>query len=108
MDRRSWVLLYILAGVWGASYLLIKIGLDDFSPVWVAFGRSLMAALVLLPFALYQGALRGLGVRWRAIAVLAFVQAVIPFTLISWGEKEVPTALRASSSPPPRSTRRFW
>lgn len=93
MDRRSWALLYALAGVWGASYLLIKIGLDDLSPVWVAWGRTLMAAIVLLPFALRLGALRGLAVRWRAILVLAVIQVVIPFTLISWGEQEVPTAL---------------
>ena len=93
MDRRSWALLYALAGVWGASYLFIKIGLDDFSPVWVAFGRSLFAALVIFPFAMRRGALRGIAARWRVIAVLALAQAVIPFTLIAWGQEEVPTAL---------------
>ena len=105
MDRRSWVLLYALAGTWGASYLLIKIGLRDLSPVWVAWGRTLLAALVLLPFAAHRGALRGLGARWRVVGLLGFVQVVVPFTMISWGDQEVPTALIGLRR---RSIRRSW
>ena len=59
VDRRSWILLGLLAALWGASYLFIKIGLEDFSPAMVVFLRTLLAALVLAPLALHRGAMRG-------------------------------------------------
>jgi drug/metabolite transporter (DMT)-like permease len=51
VDRRSWLWLLVLSAIWGASYLLIKIGLRDLSAPMVAWGRIALAALVLLPFA---------------------------------------------------------
>ena len=51
MERRNWILLLILAALWGASYLFIKIGLDDLTPAGVVFTRTALAALVLMPFA---------------------------------------------------------
>jgi drug/metabolite transporter (DMT)-like permease len=95
MDRRSWILLTALAAVWGASFLFVEIGLRELSPIWVAWGRTVLAALVLLPIALHQGSLRGLRAHWRMILVLSVVQMVLPFTLIAWGQEEVPSALAA-------------
>src|SRR5947199_387130 len=51
-----------LAALWGASYLFIKIGLDDLSPAGVVFIRTALAALVLLPFAIKSG---GMAPLWR-------------------------------------------
>ena len=47
MRRQAWTLLLILGGIWGGSYLLIKVGLRDLSPGMVAFGRVAFAAKVL-------------------------------------------------------------
>ncbi len=47
MDRRSWVMLLVLAAIWGASYMFIKIGLRDLSPAMVAWSRIALAAVVL-------------------------------------------------------------
>ena len=93
MDRRSWILLGLLASLWGASYLFIKIGLEDFSPAMVVFLRTLLAALVLAPLALHRGALRGLRPLLGPIVVLAAVQVAVPFLLISWGEEEISSSL---------------
>jgi drug/metabolite transporter (DMT)-like permease len=93
VDRRSWTLLGVLASIWGASYLFIKIGLEDFSPAMVVFLRTLLAALVLAPLALRRGALAGLGARWWPVLVLAAVQVAGPFLLISWGEEEISSSL---------------
>ena len=93
MNRRHWTLLGILAALWGASYLFIKLGLEDFSPAWVVFLRTLLAALVLLPLALHRGALAGLRDRWGAILFLAAIQVAGPFLLISWGEEEISSSL---------------
>ena len=93
MDRRSWTLLLLLASLWGASYLFIKLGLEDFSPAMVVFLRTVLAALVLLPLALHRRALAGLLERWRWIVVLAAIQVAVPFLLISWGEEEISSSL---------------
>lgn len=93
MDRRSWTLLGILASLWGASYLFIKLGLEDFSPAMVVFLRTLLAALVLMPLALHRGALAGLRERWPAILLLAALQVAGPFLLITWGEEEISSSL---------------
>jgi drug/metabolite transporter (DMT)-like permease len=93
VHRRAWILLVLLASIWGASYLFIKIGLEDFSPAMVVFLRTLLAAAVLLPLALARGALAGLGARWWPVLVLAGVQVAGPFLLISWGEEEISSSL---------------
>ena len=51
MDRRAWTLLLVLGAIWGASYMLIKIGVRDLSPGMVALARVALGSLVLLAFA---------------------------------------------------------
>jgi drug/metabolite transporter (DMT)-like permease len=93
VDRRNWTLLAILASLWGASYLFIKLGLEDLSPAMVVCVRTLLAALVLAPLAVRRGALAGLRGRWRAVFVMAAIQVAGPFLLISWGEEEISSSL---------------
>jgi drug/metabolite transporter (DMT)-like permease len=93
MPRRSWLLLGLLSSFWGASYLFIKLGLEDLSPPTIVFGRTALAALVLLPLAAHLGALRGLRSRLWPVCVLAFVQVAAPFTLITVGEQEISSSL---------------
>ncbi len=49
---QSWILLLLLTIIWGSSFILIKKGLDVFSPVQVASIRIITSALFLLPFAI--------------------------------------------------------
>lgn len=93
MDRRSWTLLLTLGAIWGASYLFIKIGLRDMSPSVVSFLRVFLGALALLPIALSQSALRGLGARAWTLVIVGTIQVAIPFVLIAQGEEEVTSAL---------------
>ena len=87
------MLLGLLASVWGASYLFIKIGLRDFSPAMVVFLRTLLAAVVLAPLALQRGAFAGLRPLIGPIFFLAALQVAAPFLLISWGEEEISSSL---------------
>lgn len=93
MPRRAWTLLLVLASVWGASYLFIKIGLEDLSPALVVFLRTALAGLILLPIALRRGALQGLRGLAGPLVVLAAVQVAGPFLLISVGEQEISSSL---------------
>jgi drug/metabolite transporter (DMT)-like permease len=93
VTRRFWLLTAILASLWGASYLFIKIGLRDLSPAWVVFARTALAALVLVPIARRRGALRGLARIWPGIAVLGAIQVAGPFLLITFGERHIASSL---------------
>jgi drug/metabolite transporter (DMT)-like permease len=83
----------LLASIWGASYMLIKIGLRDMSPEVVAFARIALAAAVLMPIAVAQGALSGLRDRLGMIVVVGAVQVAGPFLLIPVGEQHIASAL---------------
>jgi drug/metabolite transporter (DMT)-like permease len=94
MERRALVLLGVLAALWGASYMFIKIAVeDDMSAATIVFVRTALAALALLPIALRRGAFAGLRPLLPLGIVLALVQVAIPFVLISAGEKHVSSGL---------------
>lgn len=94
MTRRSWLLLGLLSALWGASYLFIKVALEDgMSPTVIVFVRTALAALVLLPLAARAGALGGLRHNVFPILVLAVVQMGGPLLLIALGEREISSSL---------------
>ena len=94
MSRRNAIEFAFVAAFWGASYLFIKVALEDvFSPPMIVFVRTLLAAIVLAPLAWRTGrvgALRGAG---GVIALLAVIQVVAPFMLISYGEDHISSSL---------------
>ncbi|HKG35515.1 MAG TPA: DMT family transporter, partial [Solirubrobacterales bacterium] len=93
MDRRSWTLLLILAGIWGASYMFIEIGLRDMGPAVIAFLRVALGALVLVPLAAARGEMRWMGAEIGVITAIAAVQAAGPFLLIGLGQEEITSSL---------------
>ncbi len=83
----------VLAATWGASYLFIKVSLRDLDAAQVVFTRTALAALVLAPFALRSGAREALLQRKGSILVIALIQVVAPFLLISLGQSHVDSPL---------------
>ena len=93
MTRKGWVLFIAMSVIWGIPYLFIKIAISELNPGVVVFARVGIAALVLIPIAIYQGVLQPLRKRWLMIAGLACVQIVGPFLLISFGEQHITSSL---------------
>jgi drug/metabolite transporter (DMT)-like permease len=89
----------LLAGIWGASYLFIKVAVDDLEPAPMMFFRVALAALLLIPFVLVtRGARSGLAelrAATRPGLVLGTINAAIPFTLIALGEKYIDSGVAA-------------
>lgn len=97
---RSYVwMLAFLAAVWGASYLFIKVGVEEIEPAPMMFFRLALASLLLVGFLVAQtGARAGLAElpgAWRPGLVLGIVNAALPFTLIAWGEKHIDSGVAA-------------
>jgi drug/metabolite transporter (DMT)-like permease len=95
MTRRSWIMLVANAAVWGSSYMFIKVALDDFSEGAVVCLRTALGALLLLAFAARRGVLGHIRPRVRWVLVIAFVQVVVPFLLITYGENHISSSLTA-------------
>jgi drug/metabolite transporter (DMT)-like permease len=81
------------AALWGASYLFIKVALDDVSEGGIVCIRTALGAAVLLTLAHRRGALDALRGHGRWIVVIALVQVVAPFLLITFGENDIDSQL---------------
>ena len=96
MSRRAWGGFLAVAFLWGIPYLFIRIAVDDgVSPVFLAWARVTLAAIVLLLLAWRAGVLPSLRGRWRWVAAYAIVEIAIPFPLIGFGEQRVSSSLAA-------------
>ena len=99
MTRSYAPLLLTLALIWGASYLFIKIAVDEIEPTTMMAARCAGAAALLVPLVLwYSGAasgLRELRAAWKPGLLLGLTNAAVPFTLIAWGEKHVDSGVAA-------------
>lgn len=93
MTRRSYLSLAVLAAIWGASYLFIKIALRDFGPIAIVGIRSMLGALVLVALPVTRRTLRQLRGRYHLVLGLALTQVVLPFSLITFGEQHVASSL---------------
>jgi drug/metabolite transporter (DMT)-like permease len=93
-------MLALLSGVWGASYLLIAEAIEEIPESLVVLGRSGLAALALLALIVARG---GEAARLLADArrrpgdalLLGAVAIALPFMLITFGERTVPSGLSA-------------
>ena len=99
MTRSYLWMLCFLAAVWGASYLFIKVAVEEIEPTAMMFFRTALAAALLTPFLFARvGVRRGaaaLASAWRPGLLLGLVNAAIPFTLIAWGEKHIDSGVAA-------------
>jgi drug/metabolite transporter (DMT)-like permease len=92
-------LLLLLAAVWGASYLFIKVAVEEIEPAPMMAVRTLLAAAVLGGYLCarmgWRRAADELRGAWRHCLVLGVLNAALPFWLIAWGEKHIDSGLAA-------------
>jgi drug/metabolite transporter (DMT)-like permease len=90
---RGWGAFAALGIIWGLPYFFIKLSVQELSPLLVAFGRVTLGTLILLPIAWRRGALRSLGKHKGAICAFALAEFVIPFLVISFGERWISSSV---------------
>jgi len=84
MRSRDITDLLVLASLWGGSFLFIRMAVADFGPAALMELRVGLSALVLLPVLIWQGKLKLLCTRWRAIMMIGVLNAALPFTLYAY------------------------
>lgn len=93
MSWRSWTTFWFLCLLWGIPYFFIKLALVELSPACVAWSRITLGAIVLVPIAWRRGVLLPALRHKGAIAAFAVAELVIPFSLISLGERWISSSL---------------
>jgi drug/metabolite transporter (DMT)-like permease len=92
-------LLLLLSALWGASFMFIKIAVDELAPTTTMFLRLAFSALPLVALVVYKLGVRPAVDQMRAITraaiFLGVVNTALPFTLIAWGETKIDSGVAA-------------
>lgn len=94
--------LFGLAALWGASFLLMRIGAGDFGPIALSAVRVGGAALLLLPLLKLRGQVGALRTHWRPIFVVGITNSALPFLCFSFAALSITGGMSAifnSASP---------
>jgi drug/metabolite transporter (DMT)-like permease len=96
MRAKEYLVLFLLAALWGASFLFIKEAITSMSPLTLVAIRLLVGALGLLAIVPFKPAvMAGWTARLRGFFIVAIFNAIIPYIAISWGEEQVTSGMAA-------------
>ena len=94
---RAWMTpleLTVLAAIWGASFLFMRVAAPDFGPFALVEIRLALGAAVLLPFLWRDRALFPTR-KWPLLALIGAVNSAIPFVLFAWAAQRAPAGVGA-------------
>jgi drug/metabolite transporter (DMT)-like permease len=95
MKSRDLTDLLLLAAIWGASFLFMRMAVPAFGAVGLAFVRVAGAALFLLPLLILRGDTAVLRQRWPALLALGLTNSALPFLCFGYAVHLLPAALAA-------------
>ena len=90
----AWLPSYLaLALIWGFSFFFIKVGLESFTPIGVAFGRIAFGALALILVTIVTRPALPPRWSWGHLFVASLLWVSVPWTLFAFAETQVSSAL---------------
>lgn len=90
----DWILIAILAAIWGSSFLFGRILMLEWPPLTVVFFRVFLAAVTLWIFLIFSKRSFPIETEFLlAILAMAILNNVIPFSLILYGQQEIGSGL---------------
>ncbi len=94
--KKSWIGDFVvLAALWGASFMFMRIAVLEFGPLPTAAVRVVIATLFLLPLVWLRGLLPALRTHWRRVFVVGLFNSAIPFACFSFALLSITTGLSA-------------
>lgn len=85
--------LLLLAAIWGASFLFMRLGAHEFGAIPLAALRVAGASLLLLPLLAMRQGLGELRQYWRALLVVGLLNSALPFALYSYAALSISAGL---------------
>lgn len=95
MKRSDMAELLLLAALWGASYLFMRLGAAEFGAFALAGVRSLVAVLIMVPLVAWRGEVGVWRMYWKDILVVGFTNSALPFVLFSFAALSIAAGLSA-------------
>jgi drug/metabolite transporter (DMT)-like permease len=83
MRPRDGLELVLLAALWGASFLFMRVAAPEFGPVPLVFVRVSLAGALLLPLLAWRGEMSALRAHWRPLLVVGVSNSALPFVLFT-------------------------
>jgi len=94
MGSTEWLLLFTLSILWGGSFFFNKVILTELPPLTLVFGRTGIAALILVVGVYSSGQRLPRSVTtWLAFFIMGALNNLIPFSLIVWGQQYINSSL---------------
>ncbi len=94
MKPKHWLIFIILGIVWSASFLWIKIALQEIGPITLVAYRVIFGlifcALVMIVMRVAWPRTRA---EWVPLLIVGILNVAIPFFLITWGEQSIDSAV---------------
>lgn len=96
MAAQTWLLLLALSVLWGGSFFFVGVAVREWPPLTIVACRVCIAAMVLLVVLRIAGlTLPHQPAIWVAFFGIGILNNVVPFTLIVWGQSQIPSGLAA-------------
>lgn len=89
----SWLMIALLALIWGGTFMVTEIALTEMPPFWTAASRVCLAALVMIViwgargFRLFFA--RPAPSELGALVFISAASSAVPFSLLAWGQQYV-------------------
>lgn len=94
--QRGWVTDFVLlAAIWGASFLFMRLGTVEFGALPTAAVRVAVATAFLLPLLWLQGLAPQLRRHLKPVLVIGVLNSGIPFALFSFALLSITTGMSA-------------
>ncbi len=94
MNGRDWLILGVLALIWGGAFLCIGVAVHHVPPLTYVWLRLTIAAVAMWAYLAFKGQKLGLPASaWGSILLLALLNNALPFTLFGWGQTHIASGL---------------
>jgi len=96
MGLQDWAQIIVLSILWGGSFFFIGVAVTDMHPLTIVFSRVSLAAVALVVAVRLMRLPMPLRVDWWwPLAVMSILNNVIPWTMITWAQTQIPGGLAA-------------
>lgn len=93
MNAANLARLLLLAAIWGASFLFLRLSVPSFGTVWTVEVRVFIAATCLMLAARWMGQSLHLKRNWRQFLIIGLCNSALPFLLFAYAAQSLGAGL---------------
>jgi drug/metabolite transporter (DMT)-like permease len=95
MKKSDTVELLLLGAIWGASFLFMRMGANEFGGMALAGVRAIGATICSIPLLFSRNRRIELRKHWFSVALIGLANSALPFVFFSYAAQSLPSGLSA-------------